>query len=312
MFDGIRRTLVVSAVLSSLWGCAAAQPQAQVAAAPSEARPSSPPAPVSAPPSDFLATRAKFPTHLTHHGPSPQQYPPWPTVPGLTVTDYPSAGRMLKGIMLNPANESLVRHGKKPVLVYLHGGFALGKEDIADTVPFLQAGFIVWAPALRGENGNPGDFEFAFGELDDARAAIDFARTLPPADPSRVVIFGHSLGGMLTSLLSLDPSLPVLDTGSAGGMYESSIFDQFPIPFEDSPMERRLRLFSMNLSDMKQPHFACAGERDPYPVQVLQAIMPQAKAEHLPLEAKVVPGDHHSSLEGCMNAYLARVTAKMR
>src|SRR4051794_4730050 len=199
------------------------------------------PAAQSAPP--FAADRASHPTRLARHAPSPQQYEPWPSEGPLHVAEYHSDGRLLKGLIARPSSAALVRDGRGPVLVYLHGGFALGPDDVRDCTPFLDAGFIVWAPALRGENGNPGDFELAFGELEDARSAVELAKTIPDADPARIVLFGHSAGGMLTSLLTLAPSLPVIDTGSAGGIYGSDLFDQMDFPFEDAPIERRMRLF---------------------------------------------------------------------
>ena len=66
----------------------------------------------------------------------------------------------------------------------------------------MVAGFAVLLPTPRAENGNPGDFEMFFGELDDARAALERARSLRGIDPDRIAIFGHSAGAVLTALLS--------------------------------------------------------------------------------------------------------------
>jgi pimeloyl-ACP methyl ester carboxylesterase len=263
-------------------------------------------------PSDFFADRAAHPTHLEKHAPSPQEYSPWPTDGLLRVVDYPSGGRTLKGLLARPASAALARDGKSPVLIYLHGGFALGADDVAACLPFSKAGFLVWAPALRGENGNPGDHELAFGELDDARAALEFAKTITGADPSRMVTFGHSAGGMLSSLLALYPSLPVIDTGSAGGLYGPALFDGLPRPFVDDPIERRMRLFAPYVRQMKQPHFACVGDGDRFPRNVLTEVTTVATSAHLPLETAVVPGNHFGSLAACMEAYLARVLPKMQ
>ncbi len=51
---------------------------------------------------------------------------------------------------------------------------------------------------LEGENDNPGQFELFYGEVDDAVAAIDYLRSVPYVDPSRIYLAGHSTGGSIT------------------------------------------------------------------------------------------------------------------
>lgn len=263
--------------------------------------------------SSFVADRAAHPTRLLRHGPSPQSFEPWVEGPSLHITDYESSGRALRGLYAPPTNQALARNGRAPVLVYLHGGFALGEGEVTDDCrPFLDAGFAVWAPAFRGENGNPGDHELYFGELDDARAAIESVGKFSTADPLRVVVFGHSAGAILSSLLTLLPSSSVVDSGGAGGLYGPSLFGALPVPFEDTAEERRLRLFAPNVKQMRHPHFACSGERDQGTRAVLEQTGRVAAAANLPLETRIVPGDHFESLQPCMVAFLERVLPKIR
>jgi dienelactone hydrolase len=263
---------------------------------------------------DFFADRSAHPTVLAKHAPSPQAYDPWPEGEEgpLKVVEYHSAGRTLRGLFGLPSNEALAVDGKLPLLVYLHGGFALGEQDLADCTPFVKAGFAVWAPAFRGENGNPGDYELLYGELDDARAAVRFVPKLEGVDPSRVVVFGHSSGGMLSALLALSPDLPVRDTGSAGGLYGPDLFDHMDLPFVDSPTERRLRLFAPYTRQLKQPHFACVGDHDGMVRPVVEAAGAIAAKAHVQLATAVVSGDHLRSLAPCMEQFLARVLPKVR
>jgi dipeptidyl aminopeptidase/acylaminoacyl peptidase len=41
-------------------------------------------------------------------------------------------------------------------------------------------------PTLRGENGNPGNFECFYGEVDDVIAAGRYLATLPYVDPKHI------------------------------------------------------------------------------------------------------------------------------
>lgn len=59
---------------------------------------------------------------------------------------------------------------------------------------------------VRGENGNPGHFEFFYGEAEDAVAAGRYLATLPRVDPKRIYITGHSAGGTLALLAAMLPS----------------------------------------------------------------------------------------------------------
>ncbi len=120
---------------------------------------------------EYLEHKASFKTQLTKRTPAPQIFEPLTDDKDIKLVEYISDTLNLKGLLSTINIDSTKR---KPVLVYLHGGFALGKGDLSDCEPFQKAGFIVFAPAYRGENGNPGYFELFLGEVDDAKAAINW------------------------------------------------------------------------------------------------------------------------------------------
>lgn len=103
--------------------------------------------------------------------------------------------------------------------MYLHGGFSLSYEDIGECEPFIEKGFIVFAPSYRGENGNSGNFEFFMGEVDDAKAAIHWLSNQPYVDKDSIYVFGHSIGGGMSLLLSLHNDIPIKEGGSCAGIY---------------------------------------------------------------------------------------------
>jgi dipeptidyl aminopeptidase/acylaminoacyl peptidase len=55
----------------------------------------------------------------------------------------------------------------------------------------------VFMPALRGENGLPGDFSGFYDETADVLAAADVLRGQPGVDPARLFLAGHSHGSLL-------------------------------------------------------------------------------------------------------------------
>lgn len=199
-----------------------------------------------------------------------------------------------------------------PAIVYLHGGFALGKDDFVQCKPFLSAGYAVLLPSFRGENDNPGQFEMLYGEVDDARAAVAWLAQHERIDKTRIYAFGHSIGGGISALLSLWDNVPLRATGSCGGLFPYAAFAGWSdiVPFDRrSPLERQLRLLLGNTSAMKLPHDAYIGEDDE-----LTAVIRPAEQElaitHAPLRITVVAGNHMTSLDRSTRRFLKDIETR--
>ena len=171
-----------------------------------------------------LATfRTEHPTRLIRHGPPPEIWRD--DIPelasGCKQVIYRSTGGLALKAWLSdpfPASSGIGR----PAIVYCHGGFWFGASDWEATRPFRDAGFVVITPMLRGEDGNPGDFECFFGEVDDAIAAGRFVACLPGIDPARVFISGHSAGGTLATLSAMMPDTPFAMSAPIGAELDVS------------------------------------------------------------------------------------------
>jgi dienelactone hydrolase len=88
--------------------------------------------------------------------------------------------------------------GPRPVIVMAHGLTGTRRDRLgAFAARFAAAGIVALLFDHRGfgdSNGEPDLFE-PERQLNDWRAAIAFARSLPNVDPDRVATFGSSLGG---------------------------------------------------------------------------------------------------------------------
>jgi dipeptidyl aminopeptidase/acylaminoacyl peptidase len=151
---------------------------------------------------DLATVRKGFITQLRVRGSAPQPYQNATPPTGVKEVEFVSGNLKLKGWLSANANDGK----KRPAIVYLHGGWAFGDGDWKDAEPFVKAGFVLFMPMLRGENGNPGSYESFLGEVDDAIAAGRFIASQPGIESSQVFVAGHSVGGVLTSLVSMLPS----------------------------------------------------------------------------------------------------------
>jgi fermentation-respiration switch protein FrsA (DUF1100 family) len=275
--------------------------------------PHEPSAPASSPSlpmasSSYLDRLAAFKTRLIRNGSSPQPYKLQSPPPGVREVTYPSGPLTLKAWVAFPDGASA--NAKVPAVVFFHGGFAFGAGDFEDARPFLQAGFAVMCPMLRGEDGNPGDFEMLLGEVDDASAAIAWFSLQPGVDPARIYTFGHSAGGIVSALLSLR-TVPIRHGGSSGGLFGTRMFDidwaQKSMPFADSPRKRELRVLVGNVRWMQRRHFAYVGAGDPD--QEVTSATGELRPGSL-LVITQIPGDHFTSLAPSVTAYIERIRSE--
>ena len=151
---------------------------------------------------DYAETRSQFSTRLLREGPSPQREVIALSRPAyVDEVEFRSGTRQLKAWMSGHDGASQ----KLPAVLFLHGGFEFGAADWDMALPYWEAGFVVMAPMLRGENGQTGTFSFLYDEVDDVLAAGEFLSNHPSVDPSRIFLAGHSAGGTLT-LLAVEAS----------------------------------------------------------------------------------------------------------
>ena len=258
----------------------------------------------------FLARRMGRHTSLRERGPSPASYEELTPPRGVALVHYPSGDHQLQAWLATPLGGG---HGRSPALVYFHGDFAFGLDDFEVVRPFVDAGFVVMTPMLRGENGNPGDFELLWGEIDDARAAVEWLAVQPSVDRKRIYAFGHSVGGGVAAMLSLYPQLPLRITASCGGIYEPETFGRWAkskanaelVRFDPTdPDETELRVLGPNLPWMVHRHIAYVGAEDPWFLRNASALEARAWRLGKPFEKVVVPGDHMDSLHAALEAFM--------
>lgn len=114
-----------------------------------------------------------------------------------------------------------------PVVIFVHGsGPADMDESIGANKPFkdialgLASQGIASLRYVKRTLLFPKDFVGAFTVkeevLDDALSVINYAKTVPQANPQKIYVFGHSLGGMLAPrIATLDPSIKGLILAAA-------------------------------------------------------------------------------------------------
>jgi acetyl esterase/lipase len=297
---GTMRAVLGSAIAVALSVAAAGCPRDAEPVEPVVEQPSEP----------FLARRVAHETALLEHGPSPGKYNEYAPPPGVVRVMYKSGELELATWYAMPLGSG----GRTvPALIYFHGDFAFGPDDFEIVRPFLDAGYMVMTPMLRGENGNPGDFELLWGEIDDARAAIEWVAGIGTVDRSRIYAFGHSIGGGIVAMLSLYPELPLRATASAGGIYMPETFARWAqseqnrelVRFDPTDKnETELRTLGPNLPWMVHRHIAYVGEDDPWFVRNAGELEARAWGLGKPFERVVVTGDHMSSLPVALNAFL--------
>jgi dipeptidyl aminopeptidase/acylaminoacyl peptidase len=256
---------------------------------------------------DYAETRRHFQTHLLREAGSPQREVFALRAPEYVAeVEYPSGQLPLKAWLTRDRQPGQ----KLPALLFLHGGFEFGAADWDMAVPYWEAGFVVMAPMLRGENGQQGTFSFLYNEVDDVLAAADFLAQQPGVDPDRIYLAGHSAGGTLTLLaieassrfraaVSFDasPDQQLLYNGSASkaGTHREVVFDT-----KDS-VELQVRSPLAYVSSVKSPvRLYYSREASPLNQRSSERFVELARARGIDADAVRVWGSHMSHVARAM------------
>lgn len=284
--------------------------------------PAPPAAPQDAPPPEsspsdpadggLRAARRSFVTKLYVKGPAPQEYRDEQPPPGVQEVRYPSGDLQLKGWLSGPPSPPSGQE-RRPAVVYLHGGFAFSASDWADARPFAEAGFVLFMPMLRGENGNPGFHESFYGEVDDAVAAGEYVKSLPYVDGDRIFVVGHSAGGVLAVLASMMPSVYKEAASFSGYLsmrrFVSSSPDEL-VPYSRTrPEEIVLRDPHEFVSSLRIPVVLYADLTNQEQAERFAA---RAKEAGKPCEIVSVPGDHATMVAPSVSRAIERFRSQKK
>jgi acetyl esterase/lipase len=252
-----------------------------------------------------LEKRKNFRTLLLRKAPAPQRYTNDPPPDGVQKVTYASDGRELFGWLVHGKNSAA------PVVVYIHGGFAFGGvTSLSNAAPFIKAGFAVFFPTFRGENGNPGDFEHMYGEVDDVAASIRWLANQPTINSARIYAFGHSTGGAIAALLALRNDIPLRMTASSGGLYPPDIFKSWRdlTPFDyGERTETELRLMMHHADELRITHIGYLGMNDVVAYAFVEAYGYPPLKQAPKLQIEWVVGDHFEALRPSAERFIARI-----
>lgn len=253
---------------------------------------------------DFAAARQNFQTKLTRLGSAPQDGLPVQPVPGTRLVSYRSGDLELQAIV----SDASAGASKKPSVLFLHGGFAFGEGDWEMVEPFVQAGYHVMVPILRGENGQPGHFSLYYDEVDDVLAAAEAFANLPYVDAERMFIAGHSAGGTLTTLACLASDRFRAGASFSGMMQVRDLVRSDPVYAvfnATDPQELRMRSALAFATSFKCPMRLFFGSQEQFFAQQTNETAKRAKEKKLDVAAVQIPGDHFTSVDPAIRQALA-------
>ena len=126
------------------------------------------------------------------------------------ITSYKSDGLKIYALLTVPQKDSLAAHQddnrKYPVIVFNHGyippaEYRTTERYSAYTDAFSRNGYIVFKPDYRGHGNSEGNPEGAYyspAYTVDVLNALSSIKKFKDADPERIGMWGHSMGGNVT------------------------------------------------------------------------------------------------------------------
>lgn len=231
-----------------------------------------------------------------------------------------------------------------PVIIFNHGyippsQYKTTERYVAYVDGFARAGYIVFRPDYRGHDRSEGAPTGAYGSPDYVIDVLNAAATLkqyPDADPQRIGMWGHSMGGWITlRAMVVDPDIqagviwggvvgayedlltrwrrgnrpaPTPDPNGTRGRWRNSLSSAYGSPEENPEFWRSLsaNYFLGDLSGPIQLHHTTGDES--VPVEFSQILYEQGLEAGMPIELITYPGDNHN-ISGNFDAAMSQSVA---
>jgi len=219
-----------------------------------------------------------------------------------------------------------------PVIVFNHGyippsQYRTTERYVAYVDGFASSGYIVFRPDYRGHGRSEGAPTGAYGSpgyVVDVLNAVASMKRFPDADPERIGMWGHSMGGWITlRAMVIDPDIkagviwggvvaayedlltgwrrgnrpaptPDPDPNASRGRWRNSLTSVYGSPEQNPGFWRSLsaNYFLPDLSGPIQLHHAQGDET--VPVEFSEILYEQGLDAGMPIELVTYPGDNHN------------------
>ncbi|OGC50598.1 peptidase [candidate division WWE3 bacterium RIFCSPHIGHO2_01_FULL_40_23] len=149
------------------------------------------------------------------------------------IVSYKSEGLKIYALMTVPKTEKPEKGF--PVVVFNHGyiqpsQYRTAERYIAYTDTFSRNGYIVLKSDYRGHGSSEGTPRGGYGYPDyviDILNAVESIRKYPSADPDKIGMWGHSMGGFITirSMVARDTIKAGVIWAGVSGSYEELLYN---------------------------------------------------------------------------------------
>jgi len=229
-----------------------------------------------------------------------------------------------------------------PAIVFNHGYippnvYRTTERYVNYVDQLAAAGYIVFRIDYRGHDRSEGEPTGAYGSpgyLADVLNAVASLKQFPQADPERIGMWGHSMGGYLTlRAMTVSPDIkagviwagvvgsypdmlynwrrssssppPTSPGGSSARRWRAEWLATFGTPEENPEFWASVsaNTYLADLSGPLQLHHGTADED--VPVEFSETLYQQAQAAGAPVELHLYPGDNHN-ISNSFNAAMAR------
>ena len=211
---------------------------------------------------------------------------------------FPAGGGQLHGFLWKPEGSGPFR-----AIVWNHGSEKMPGSQPALAAFYTSHSYVFFAPHRRGQGRSPGNYiqdlvaaeppggrarrmvELQQDEVDDVVAAINFLKSQPSVDSSRIAISGCSYGGIQTLLVGeRDLGVKALVPFAPGAMSWE----------QNQPLQDRL-IRAVDLA--KAPVFLIQAEND-YNLGPSHALSKEAGKKHKDFQSKIYPAFGSGNKDG--------------